>query len=316
MLEYTVRRLLLGVLTALLVSVLIFVILRVAPGDVVDIILGGEGAFYSEEAAHEIREQLGLLDPLHVQYLTFMRDFVTLHWGVSFVDGKDIWGQIRVRLPVTLELMFFTITLATVVGLPLGIVMALKQDTWMDYVLRIFSLAGLSIPNFWTGTMIVLIGTLYFNWSPRLEYVNPFEDPAGNFFMFFWPACALGWVTMATRARMMRSSMLEVLRQDYIRTAHAKGLSYSAVVWRHAMKNAFIPVITIIGISIAITIGGSVIMETIFMLPGMGQFLIYSLTRWDYPVVQTVVLFMAMWIVIVNLSVDLSYGWFDPRVRF
>ena len=183
-------------------------------------------------------------------------------------------------------------------------------------MLRIVSLGGLSIPSFWTGTMIILFGTLYFNWSPRLEYVSPFADPRGNFIMFLWPALATGWVSQATKARMMRSTMLEVLRQDYIRTAHAKGLRYTVVVYRHAMKNALLPVVTIIGITVALTVGGSVIMETIFLLPGMGQFLIYSLTRWDYPVVQTLVLFFASWIVVTNLLVDLSYGWLDPRVRY
>lgn len=316
MLEYTIKRLMLGVLTAILVSLLVFAILRIAPGDVVDVILGGDDSFYSEEAANEIREQLGLLEPLYVQYFTFMWGFITLDWGTSFVDGKEIWPQIQTRLPVTLQLAVMTVTISVILGIPAGIIMALKQDNWIDYIFRIGSLAGLSVPNFWTGTMIVLIGMLYFNWSPRLEYVTPFEDPLGNFWMFIWPALATGWVSQATKARMMRSTMLEVLRQDYIRTAHAKGLRYFVVVYRHAMKNALLPVITIIGISVAITIGGSVIMETIFVLPGMGSFLVYSLSRWDYPVVQSVVLFLSMWIVLINILIDLSYGWLDPRVRY
>jgi peptide/nickel transport system permease protein len=316
MLQYTLRRLVLGSLTALLVSIIVFVILRIAPGDVVDVILGGEDAFYSQETEELLREQLGLNRPLHEQYFVFMRDFVTFQWGTSLVDSKPIWPQIQAKLPITLQLAIMTVTIAVVFGIPVGIMMALKQDSWVDYVLRIISLGGLSIPSFWTGTMIILGGTLYFNWSPRLEYVSFFSDPLGNFVMFIWPALALGWVSQATKARMMRSTMLEVLRQDYIRTAHAKGLRYFVVVYRHAMKNALLPVVTIIGITVALTVGGSVIMETIFMLPGMGQFLIYSLTRWDYPVVQTLVLFFATWIVITNLLVDLSYGWLDPRVRF
>ncbi|MDP6101911.1 MAG: ABC transporter permease [Dehalococcoidia bacterium] len=301
MIQYTLRRLFLGGLTALLVSVIVFVILRIAPGDVVDVILGGEDAFYSQETEELLREQLGLNRPLHIQYLVFMRDFVTLNWGTSLV---------------TLQLAIMTVTIAVVFGIPVGIMMALKQDSWMDYLLRIVSLGGLSIPSFWTGTMIILGGTLYFNWSPRLEYVSFLADPRGNLIMFLWPAMALGWVSQATKARMMRSTMLEVLRQDYIRTAHAKGLRYFVVVYRHAMKNALLPVVTIIGITVALTVGGSVIMESIFLLPGMGSFLIYSLSRWDYPVVQTLVLFFASWIVVTNLLVDLSYGWLDPRVRF
>ena len=316
MIQYTLRRLFLGGLTALLVSVIVFVILRIAPGDVVDVILGGEDAFYSEETEELLREQLGLNRPLHVQYFVFMRDFVTLNWGTSLVDSKPIWPQIQEKLPITLQLAIMTVTIAVVFGIPVGIMMALKQDSWMDYLLRIVSLGGLSIPSFWTGTMIILGGTLYFNWSPRLEYVSFLADPSGNLIMFLWPAMALGWVSQATKARMMRSTMIEVLRQDYIRTAHAKGLRYFVVVYRHAMKNALLPVVTIIGITVALTVGGSVIMESIFLLPGMGSFLIYSLSRWDYPVVQTLVLFFASWIVVTNLLVDLSYGWLDPRVRF
>lgn len=316
MLQYTLRRLFLGLLTALLVSVIVFVILRIAPGDVVDVILGGEDAFYSQETEELLREQLGLNKPLYEQYFIFMYDFVRLDWGESLVDSKPIWPQIQQKLPITLQLAVMTVAMAVLFGIPVGVIMALRQDSWLDYFLRIVSLGGLSIPSFWTGTMIILVGTLYFNWSPRLEYVSPLADPRGNFIMFLWPALATGWVSQATKARMMRSTMLEVLRQDYIRTAHAKGLRYMVVVYRHAMKNALLPVVTIIGITVALTVGGSVIMETIFLLPGMGSFLVYSLSRWDYPAVQTLVLFFAGWIVVTNLLVDLSYGWLDPRVRY
>ena len=295
---------------------MVFVIMRIAPGDVVDVILGGEDAFYSEETADLLREQLGLNAPLPVQYFTWMRDFVTFQWGESLVDGKPIWGQIRQKMPLTLELSIITLVISIVLGIPAGIFMALKQDKLVDYVIRIGSLLGLSIPNFWIATMVILGGVIYFNWSPRLEYVSIWTNPIDNLGMFFWPAFALGTSSMATKARMMRSTMLEVLRQDYIRTAHAKGLRYYIVVYRHAMKNAMLPVVTIIGIQIAGILGGSVILETIFLLPGMGHYLIYSLTRWDYPVVQTLVLFFAAWIIFTNLLVDLTYGWLDPRIRF
>jgi peptide/nickel transport system permease protein len=316
MLQYTLRRLYLGAITAVLVSLMVLFILRIAPGDVVDIILGGEDSFYSEETAELLREQLGLNRPLPVQYGTWMRDFVTLQWGVSLVDSKPIWPQIRQKLPLTLELSVLTLAISIVLGIPAGIIMALRQDTWADYSIRIFSLLGLSIPNFWIATMIILGGMMYFNWSPRLEYVSIFENPVQNLSMFFWPAFALGTSSMATKARMMRSTMLEVLRQDYIRTAHAKGLRHFVVIYRHAMKNAMMPVITIIGIQAAGILGGSVILEAIFLLPGMGQYLVYSLSRWDYPVVQTLVLFFAAWIIVMNLLVDLSYGLLDPRIRF
>ena len=295
---------------------MVFCIMRIAPGDVVDVILGGEDAFYSEETADLLREQLGLNAPLPVQYFTWMRDFMTLQWGESLVDSKPIWGQIRQKMPLTIELSILTLVISVVLGIPAGIFMALKQDTTTDYVIRIGSLLGLSIPNFWIATMIILWGVIYFDWSPRLEYVSIWVDPVTNLGMFFWPAFALGTSSMATKARMMRSTMLEVLRQDYIRTAHAKGLRYYIVVYRHAMKNAMLPVVTIIGIQIAGILGGSVILETIFLLPGMGQYLVYSLSRWDYPVVQTLVLFFAAWIIFTNLLVDLTYGWLDPRIRF
>ncbi len=316
MLQYTLRRLYLGAITAVLVSLMVFAIMRVAPGDVVDVILGGEDAFYSEETADLLREQLGLNAPLPVQYITWMQDFVTLQWGVSLVDSKPIWNEIKRKMPLTFELAVLTLLISVVLGIPAGIIMALRQDTWVDYLVRMSSLLGLSIPNFWIATMVILGGVLYFNWSPRLEYVSIWVNPVENLWMFFWPAFALGTSSMATKARMMRSTMLEVLRQDYIRTAHAKGLKHFVVVYRHAMKNAMLPVVTIIGIQIAGILGGSVILETIFLLPGMGQYLVYSLTRWDYPVVQTLVLFFAAWIILTNLIVDLTYGWLDPRIRY
>ena len=208
------------------------------------------------------------------------------------------------------------ITLSTLLGIPTGIIMALKQDTWLDYGLRVFSLAGLSIPNFWIATMLLVVGMYVFNWNPRLGYTSFTGDPLGNISQYMWPAMIVGYSAMATKARMMRSTMLEVLRQDYIRTAHAKGLRYFVVVTRHAMKNALLPVVTIVGLSVAAILGGSVIMERIFNLPGMGNFLVEGMNNRDYPVVQTLVLIFSMWIVSINLVVDLTYGWLDPRVRF
>ena len=316
MTEYILRRLLLGVLTAFLVSILVFTLLRIAPGDVVDAILGGEGEVYSDEVREALREQLGLNRPLPIQYLTFMRDFVTLQWGESLRNNTEIWPQIQKKLPITLELSVMTLLISVFMGIPIGTLMALYRDSWVDYLLRVFSLAGLSIPNFWSATMIVLGGAFFLNWSPRLEYISPLEDPRANFIMFFWPALAAGWVGQATQARMMRSTMLEVLRQDYIRTAHAKGLQYYVVVYRHALKNALLPVITIIGITVALILGGTVIIETIFQLPGLSRYLVQSLQNWDYTVVQTVVLFLSIWIVLSNLVVDLAYGWLDPRIRY
>jgi peptide/nickel transport system permease protein len=309
-------------LTALLVSLLIFVILRIAPGDVALLIAtagsGDEGEVeIPEEVLDQIREELGLDRPLPVQYITWVGDWVTGNWGSSlYRTDKVIWNEFKKKAPVTFQLAFLTIIISTVIGIPVGIMMALRQDTWVDYVFRIMSLGGISIPSFWFATMLLVVGLYWFEWSPRLTYVSFFDDPSGNIALYFWPAMTLGWVTSATKSRMMRSSMLEVLRQDYIRTAHSKGLRNFVVVYRHALKNALLPVVTIIGISFALIAGGSVIIETIFVLPGLGRYLVEGMGRRDYTVVQALVTFFSMWIIIANLLVDLSYGFLDPRVRY
>ena len=318
--RYVANRMIQGVLTGLLVSVLIFAILRIAPGDVAMMIAlemtGGEEDLVTEEQLSRIREDVGLNAPIHMQYLTWIGGWVTGNWGESMFSNEGIWENFRRKLPVTLELALIATGLSTVLGLPAGIIMAIKRDTWIDYTLRIWSLSGLSIPNFWLATMVLVVGMYIFEWSPQIGFVPFLDDPSGNLSQFFWPALIVGFSSMVTKARMMRSTMLEVLRQDYIRTAHAKGLSGSVVTYRHAMKNAFIPVITVIGFSIAGIIGGSVIMERIFVMDGIGNMLVEGMNQRDYPVVQSLVLLFAMWIVAVNLLVDLSYGWLDPRIRF
>ena len=316
---YIIRRLMLAVLTVAMVSLLIFIILRVAPGDVAMMVYtqGDEGIEdIDEEALQKIRENLGLSDPLHMQYLKWVGNMVTLDWGTSYFHGGSVWDDFKQKLPVTLQLALMTITISVIVAIPIGIMMALKQDTWIDYVLRIVSLGGISVPSFWFATLIIVAGLYWFSWSPRLEYVSPWVAPWDNIRMFIWPAITLGWVTSATKARMMRSSMLEVLRQDYIRTAHAKGLRNLVVVYRHAMKNAMLPVVTIIGISFALIAGGSVIIESIFSLPGLGRFLVEAMNSRDYNIVQAMVAFFSVWIIIANLLVDLTYGMLDPRVRY
>jgi len=314
--EYVIRRLFLGALTMVLVSMMIFMIMRIAPGDVAMMILGEEeGATFTQEDIDYIRGELGLDRPLPVQYVVWLKDMVVLDWGTSLFDETSIWDEFFKRVPLTLQLVTMTVGISVLMGIPAGIIMALRQDTWIDYVVRIFSLSGLSIPNFWIATMMIMGGMLWFNWSPRLEYVSFFENPQGNLALFFFPAFALGWSSMATKSRMMRSTMLEVLRQDYIRTANAKGLRYYVVVYRHALKNALLPVITVIGMSIALSMGGSVIIESIFMLPGIGQYLVEGMNLRDYPVVQNLVMVFAGWVVITNLIVDLTYGWLDPRIR-
>ena len=318
---YVLRRMLLGLITVALVSVIIFVFLRVAPGDVALIVaMQGDDTIdpnmIDPLLLETIREELGLHYSLPEQYLRWMGGMLTLDWGTSFYTGAIVYEEFLKRAPVTLQLAISTITISVLLGIPAGVIMALRQDTWADYVVRLVSLVGLSIPSFWIGTLMIVVGMLYFEWSPRLEYIAPWDDFSANMSMFFFPAIATASVSMPTKARMMRSTMLEVLRQDYIRTAHAKGLRYLVVVWRHAVKNAMLPVITIIGIQIAFVVGGSVIMETIFQLPGMGTLLIRSMNQRDYEVVQSFVAVVSTWIVFTNLMVDLAYAWLDPRIRF
>ena len=318
--EYLIRRLLFGALTVFIVSALIFALLRIAPGDVALLIAeansGGEGIDVSEEDLEEIREMLGLNDPLHIQYFSWITGFVIGDWGDSLFTGRDVFEEFKLKFPVTLELVIFSQIIAIGLGLPAGILMALKQNSWIDYVIRILSLAGLSLPSFWSATLLLLGGAYFFMWNPQLGSFPLTEEPWQNIQQYFWPAMMLGYISAATKARMMRSTMLEVLRQDYIRTAKAKGLTQYVVTARHALKNAFIPVITVIGITTALSLGGSVVMERVFSMPGLGGFILEGMLSRDFPIVQSIVLFFAMAVIFVNLLIDISYGWFDPRVRY
>ena len=318
--QYLARRLVFGVLTAILVSLLVFALMRIAPGDVAQSIAaeqaGGEEGTVSEEQLEQIREALGLNRPLYIQYLDWMGGFVIGDWGNSLFTKRPVFTEFKKKLIVTVELVIISQIIAIAIGLPAGILMALKQDTVIDYVVRIGSLAGLSIPSFWSAVLFLVIGAYFFRWNPPLGYIELVEDPMGNLSQFIWPSIMLGYISAATKARMMRSTMLEVLRQDYIRTAHAKGLRQFIVTSRHALKNAMIPVITVIGITTALSLGGSVVMERVFVLPGIGNYIVDGMLQRDYPVVQSMVLVFAAAVIVVNLLVDLSYGWLDPRVRY
>jgi len=318
--EYLIRRILFGFVTLLIVSALIFALLRIAPGDVALMIAeansGGEGIDISEEALEEIRVKLGLNAPLHIQYFNWIKGYVVGDWGDSLFTGRDVFDEFKLKFPVTLELVIFSQIIAIVLGLPAGIIMALRQDSWLDYSIRIASLAGLSLPSFWSATLLLLGGAYFFMWNPELGSFAITEEPWQNIQQFFWPSIMLGYISASTKARMMRSTMLEVLRQDYIRTAKAKGLTEYVVTARHALKNAFIPVITVIGITTALALGGSVVMERVFSMPGLGSFILEGMLARDFPIVQSITLFFAIAVVFVNLLIDISYGWFDPRVRY
>ena len=318
--RYLARRPIFGVLTAFLVSLFVFTLMRIAPGEVAQMIAvaqsGGDAVDITEEQLDAIRASLGLDDALHIQYFKWIGNFIIGDWGQSLFRGGGVFEEFKAKFPITLELVILSQIIAVFAGVPAGVIMALKRDTWIDYVVRIVSLAGLSLPSFWSATLLLVGGAYFLNWNPKLVYVPFFDDPLANLSQFIWPSLMLGYISAATKARMMRSTMLEVLRQDYIRTAHAKGLASYVVTTRHAVKNAFIPVITVIGITTALALGGSVVIERIFTLPGIGSYIVDGMLTRDFPVVQSIVLVFAVIVVAINLFVDLSYGWLDSRVRF
>ena len=321
--QYLVHRLLQLIPTLLLVSLIVFAIMRVLPGDVAMLVAtGGTGtvdassAQIRDEDLREIREQLGLNDPLWRQYLTWMWGIVTLDWGDSLVAGRPVGKDVLGRLPVTLELAVLTSLVAVLAGVPLGIVSATRRGTWADYSVRLLALGGLSVPNFWLATLLLMAGLSFFGWIPRVEYVGLFQDPVANLGQLIWPALVLGYSGAAIISRMTRSALLDALGQDYIRTAWAKGLRQRQVLYRHALKNALLPVVTVIGLLFVTLAAGSVIMEQIFVLPGLGLYLLDGVRFRDYAVVQTLVLLFAVGVLLINLAVDLAYAWLDPRIRY
>ncbi|GBD11224.1 Glutathione transport system permease protein GsiC [bacterium HR23] len=314
---YILRRILLSIPTFLGAVVLVFVIMRLLPGDVVSVLVpGGEGTTASTEQIQRLREQLGLTRPLYIQFWDWFTKAVRFNFGQSLWTGQPITSEFKLRYPVTISLLVVSLAVSVAIALPAGVLMALKQDTWVDYALRIFTIAGLSVPNFFVAILLILGLLLFFNWTPPLEYRPLWEDPWLNFKRFILPAVATGYRLSAIGARMTRSSMLEVLREDYIRTARAKGLREMVVVSRHALKNAIIPVVTLIGLEVIALFGGIVIVETVFTIPGMGRFLVDAIFHRDYTSVQALVFVFAIFVLVVNLVVDLVYAWLDPRIRY
>ena len=317
--HYIARRILLFIPTVVLVTLLVFLFLRIIPGDPALMALTsgtGEGSFTEEQLAQK-RSELGLDKPLHVQYGVWVWDLLHIDLGTSyFFTGVPIVDQMKVRLPVTLELTALGLLISFVVAVPLGIISALKQDTAIDYLARGISFVGVAIPNFVTALVTVYLLVAFFNWIPPLDYTPPWEDLGKNLSQMIFPALALAFVMIAFISRVTRSSMLEVLREDYIRTARAKGLRERRVIYLHALRNAFLPILTITGWYFGVYLGGTVIIETIFVLPGMGKFLLDSVLHRDYAVVQAEVFLISGMVLLLNLVVDLIYGWVDPRIRF
>jgi peptide/nickel transport system permease protein len=312
---YLARRLGIAVLTLLGMSVVIFALLRLAPGDIVDILFSTAG-HVDPQARVEIMRELGLDRPFWRQYLDWMGQILSGDLGKSYRYELPAWQLIRPLLPVTLELGALALVVAVLLGVPTGVVSAVRQDSALDYVLRVISLAGLSMPSFWLGMVIILGLVAHLGWIPPMTYVSPAENLRLHALQFLIPALAVGYRSSALIMRITRSALLEVLREDYVRTAWAKGQRGRAVIWRHALKNAMLPVITVIGIEFAFLIGGLVVTEQVFNLPGVARFLVQAILWRDYPVVQNLVMFIAIVVILSNLLVDVLYGVLDPRVRY
>jgi peptide/nickel transport system permease protein len=314
---YLTKRLLLIVPTLLGVAVVVFLIMRVIPGDVSLLILGGDqtGRIDPQQLA-ALRHQLGLDQPLAVQFATWLWGVMRLDFGTSLWTGQPVIDEVLIRLPLSLEVAILATIVSVILAVPLGMLAAVRQDTWVDYAIRVVSIGGQAIPSFWVGILVILFLVIYFGWGPPLEFTPPWVDPWANFQQLVWPVVTIGYRYAAVTTRMTRSTVLEVLREDYIRTAWAKGLRDRAVVIRHALKNAMLPVVTLVGTEFAFLIGGLVVTETVFTLNGVGRFVVDAVAHRDYPVVQALVFLIALCFVVVNLLIDLTYAWFDPRIRY
>ena len=315
MTEYIIRRLLSAIPSLVLVSVIIFSLVRLVPGDVVMARLA-EGGYADEEQLAAMRADLGIDRPFVTQYLDWASSAIRGDFGESLWDSKPVLPTIAQRMRVSIQIAIMAIVISIGIAIPMGVISAVKQDTVPDYGARLFAIIGLSMPDFWLATMLLLALTLWIGWLPEFGYFPLWEDPSRNLQALIFPALIVGYRLSATASRMTRSSMLEVLREDYVRTARSKGLQERSIIVRHALKNALIPVITIFGGLLSFMLGGLVVIETIFALPGMGRLALNAVLLRDYPVLQGTVMVMAIIFVTANLIVDLSYAVIDPRIRY
>ena len=310
---YILRRILFAIPTLIVVSIGIFLMVRLLPGDIIDILFGGDQTA-SEEVKQQAREQLGLNGSYLEQYWRWISGVLQGDFGFSLRNTEPVSNIVFDALTVTLELVVLGLLIATLIGVPLGILSAVRRDTGWDLAARVGGLVGLSVPSFWLATLLLLFTSRVFGWVPPLVYISPFDDPIGNLSQFILPAISISVFTMAIVMRMVRATMLEVLGQDYVRTARAKGVDRKTVITKHALRNALIPVVTIIGFEIGVLIGGAAIIETIFGLPGVGYVLLQAIFGRDYPVIQAMTLLIAFTFIFANLLVDLLYGILDPRI--
>jgi peptide/nickel transport system permease protein len=315
---YIAKRCLLFIPTLLLATLLAFLLLRVIPGDPALVKLAGEtgDASFTQAELHDLQAKLGTDKPLYVQYGTWLWGLLRLDFGQSMYFEDPVAQDLATKFPITLELTVLALLIAAIIAVPLGLLSAIKQDTPADYIARVISITGVALPNFWVGILIVYFLVLFFAWMPPLGYANLWDDPVINLQQFIFPALALGFFEMAFTARVTRSSMLEVVREDYTRTARGKGLAERVVILRHALKNALLPVVTVSGYQFGRLLAGTVVIENIFMVPGMGKLLIDSVFHRDYTEVQAIVVVITVSVLVLNLLLDVIYGWLNPRIRY
>lgn len=313
MYAYILRRILYAIPTLIVISIAIFLMVRLLPGDILDVLIGGD-ITTTEEQRQAAREQLGLTGSYAEQYLTWVTNALQGDLGTSLRNAEPVTHILVDALPITLELIFLALLIAVVVGIPFGVISAVRRDSAHDYASRVTGLVGVSIPNFWLATLLLLFTSRAFSWVPPLTYVSPLDDPVENLSQFILPALALSVFPLAIIMRMVRTTMLEVLNQDYVRTARAKGVPWHKVVSHHALRNALIPVITIIGFEVGVLLGGAAIIEIIFGLPGVGNTLLQSVFNRDYPLIQAATMLIAVTFIAGNLLVDVLYGVLDPRI--
>jgi peptide/nickel transport system permease protein len=322
MYRYVIKRLLLAVPTLVGAAALVFILMRLIPGDICVIRLGSGGAHVSQAAVDNCRASLGLNDPMIVQFLDFLGNYFTFNFGTSMWSGRPVAHEIAIRLPVSLQIALMATVIAILIAIPLGTISALRENTWLDHIVRMVAIAGIATPSFWLGIMslVLVLDITYLAtgkpWMPPIDYVPFWQDPIRNLSMVLLPAITVGYRYSAVTMRMTRSAMLEVMREDYIRTARSKGLLEQIIVNRHALKNALLPVVTLIGIEFAFLIGGLVVTEQVFNLNGIGRLFVLSVQNQDNVMTQALVMLVVTIFVLTNLVVDLLYAWLDPRIRF
>jgi peptide/nickel transport system permease protein len=315
MYKYVIRRLLLAIPVLVLSSLIVFGLMRVMPGDALTALMAESGNV-SERELQKLRKELGLDLPYYEQYLIWVWQMISLNPGYSIFTNEPIPEALKKSIPVTIELALLAMILGLVIAIPVGVLSATRQDKLSDYAGRLVAISGLSLPDFWLGTLVITFAAIWFAWIPPIGYTSLWESPWRNLQQFVLPAAVLGFRLSAATMRMTRSTLLEVLREDYVRTAWAKGLGERMIIYKHALKNALIPVITIVGGQLGTLLAGTVIVETIFALPGMGRLTVEAILFRDYPVVQTNVMLVAGTLVALNLAVDLAYAWLDPRIHY